>query len=423
MSTVLVANSLSWAQQPFSDPVVARVEMKLAIDEKVIDVIEQGDLLTVLEETADGLLIRTHDGTEGVIDAVNAVKIAESGKVYTELIQRHPDVGRYYTLRAAAWWELGKPEQALEDFDKAIELGYTEAHAYTSRGLFHAAIGNHQEAIADFDEAIKIDPQDIAPLVNRAATQMAKGDHTAAVADYTAALKLKPDSISLLHQRSLAYKAAGQLDEAIADFNSILTVQEDYYAAVMGRGYIHFQQQRFDQAVADFAKAIELRPEDAVAWNNRGYNQLQLGNHADALRDYDEAIRLAPKYAQALQNRAWLLATVEDANIRNSAEAVKSATEACRLTNYESAFHLSALAAALAADGKFDEAVGWQEKVVEMSAGTQQEFAKKTLARYQNERPFALDPDRADAAERAAAEEQAKQQQQAKTEPDPDSNA
>ena len=76
------ANSSAFADRPLSEPVVARVEMKLALDEKVVDVIEQGDLLTVLEERADDYVIVTHDGSRGAIDKVNAVRIAESGDIY-----------------------------------------------------------------------------------------------------------------------------------------------------------------------------------------------------------------------------------------------------------------------------------------------------------------------------------------------------
>mgnify|MGYP006203710997 CR=1 FL=1 len=50
------------------------------------------------------------------------------------------------------------------------------------------------------------------------------------------------------------------------------------------------------------------------------------------------------------------------------------------------------LAAALAAAGKFAEAVGWQEKVVKMVGENYKDFATKTLQRYQNEQPFAADP-------------------------------
>ncbi len=401
------------AQSPLQEPVVARVEMKLAVDEKVVDIIAQGDLLTVLEEREDDYIILTHDGSRGAIDKVNAVHIAESGDIYSELILKNPEEGRYYTLRAAAWWALGKADRALEDFDKAIELGYTEAHAYTSRGLFHAEMGDFDQAIADYDEALRINPKDISPIINRAAVHMSQGESIKAVQDYTLALKVNRDSTSLLHQRAIALKAAGKLDEAAADFDSILKQRPDDYAAIMGRGYVYFQKLEYKKAIEDFAKAIELDPEDAVAFNNRGYNQHQLGEYAAALKDYDEALRLAPKYALALQNRAWLLATASDKSFRDPAAAVESAKQACELSNYSAIGDLSALAAALAADEKFDEAVGWQEKVVELVADQYKEFTKKTLERYENERPFASDPDQANAEDQAAAEEEGKEKQQA----------
>ena len=378
---------------PPSEPVVARVEMRLAVGEEIKDVIEKGDLLTVIENRENDYLIVTHDGVRGVVDKVNAVQIAESGDIYTELMEEFPNEGRYYTLRASSWWALGKPDNALADFDTAIEIGYREPHAYVSRGLFHASMGHYDQAIADYDEALKLDPEATAPLINRAAARMGKGEYGPAIADYSdAILKVAGNDRqvrSLLRQRAIARKAAGKFDEAIEDFTTILTEQPEDFSAVMGRGYVHFQKGDAESAIEDFGKAIELKPEDAVAWNNRGFNRYRIGRHAEALADYNEALRLAPKYALALQNRAWLLATTEDESIRDEALAVVSARAACEITGYENVGTLASLAAALAADGKFDEAVGWQEKVVSMAGERDLEDAKKTLTRYQNEEPFA----------------------------------
>ncbi|EMI18398.1 TPR repeat-containing protein [Rhodopirellula maiorica SM1] len=383
---------------PPQEPVVARVEMKLTDGEKVADVIEKGDLLTVIEERDNDYVILTHDGSRGAVDKVNAVRLAESTDIYTDLIERNPDEGRFLTLRASAWWALGKSEKAVEDFDQAIKLGYKEPHAYSSRGLFHAAIGNFDKAIADYNMALELDPESIAPLINRAAVYMAQGEVEKAIKDYTAALKSKPANASLLRQRAIALKAAGKLDQAIEDFDSILQANEKDVDAISGRGYIYFQQGNHEAAVKDFSRVIELTPESAVAFNNRGYNQFQLGNAADALADYDKAIELAPQYGLALQNRAWLLTTAEDTSLRDPAKAIESAKAACELSDYSNLGDLSALAAAFAADGKFEEAIGWQEKVVENAPEPHQEFAKKILQRYQDKKPFSANPDEADVA-------------------------
>ena len=372
--------------------------MKLVSADKVVDVIAKGDLLTVLEERENDYVILTHDGTKGAVAKVNAVRVPESVDIYTDLIATNPNEGRYFTLRASAWWGLGKTDQAMADFDRAIELGYEKSHAYNSRGLFHSAAGRHDQAIADFDKAISIDPDDDGPLVNRAAAYLSKGNAKAAIKDYDQAIKNVADETgksNLLHQRAVAYKADGQLDKAAADFDAILADQPDDLRAVMGRGYVRFQQQRHREAIEDFSKAIELNPNDPIAWNNRGYNRYQTGKYKLALADYARAIELAPTYGLALQNQAWALATVPDEALRDPKAAVKSAEAACKLTNYASVGDLSALAAALAANGQFQSAVGWQEKVVELVGKPYRAFAKKTLERYQEGKPFSLKPDEA----------------------------
>ncbi|MEO1617437.1 MAG: tetratricopeptide repeat protein [Planctomycetota bacterium] len=380
-------------------PVVARVEMKLMNADGVIDVIEKGDLLTVLREREDDYVISTHDGTKGAVAKVNALRVIESVGVYSELIKAAPKEGRYYTLRASAWWARGDAAKALQDFDQAIELGYTEPHAYSSRGLFHAANGDLKKAIADYDQAIKLDPKDSSLLINRAAIHLSSGQAEQALLDYDQAVELEPNSTNALHQRAIAHKSAGQLEEAANDFTKILELEPDDLRAIMGRGYLHFQQQKHPLAIADFGRAVELNPGDAVAWNNRGYNRYQVGEIEDAIADYRQAIQLQPEYALALQNLAWALATSPDEALRDPKKAIESAEAACKLSNYESVGDLSALAAACAAEGKFERAVGWQEKVVAKVDAQYKTFAEKMLQRYEQGKPFAADSD-ADASDR-----------------------
>lgn len=394
------------------EPVVARVEMKLGEGDGPENTIEQGDLLTIVEEREKDYVVMTHNGVKGAVEKVNAVKIAESGDIYTELILRNPKEGHYYTLRASSWWALGKPEKALEDFDKAIELGYEQAHAFASRGLFLASSGELEKAIADYNKALELDPEDVSPLINRAAAKMNQAKYDEAIEDYSTAIEKKREAKesvkSLLNQRAIAFKAAGKPEDAVKDFDALIKEDPKDFNATMGRGYVHFQQANYAEAVKDFARAIELKPEDPVARNNRGYNLFQIGEHADALDDYNEALALSPKYGLALQNRAWLLATTPSKELRNAEVAVESAKAACEISKYENVSDVSALAASLAAAGKFDEAVGWQEKVVKMVGESYKDFAEKTLKRYQDEKPFATDPDAANEQEKAAAEAEKK---------------
>ena len=52
--------------------------------------------------------------------------------------------------------DFGRPEQALADFNKALELEPTSCDAWTSRAEFHADQGHWEQAAADFAKAVEV---------------------------------------------------------------------------------------------------------------------------------------------------------------------------------------------------------------------------------------------------------------------------
>ncbi len=383
----LALSQQSHAQQS-SEPVVAKMEMKLTLGEKVLDTIDKGDLLTVLEVRDKSYLIRTFSGHTGAVAGVTVSKLSEAGPIYDELIEKSPDEGRLYTLRASCHWAVGDAEKAIADFDRAIELGYDQAHAFSSRGLFHAAMRNYDKSIADYSEAIRRDPQDAVPLINRAGVYTSLGKYDAALADYSQAIELSANNPVLYTQRAIAFKLLGKLDEAVRDYDTAIELADRDISAWMGRGFLKFQQGDHRGAIADFSQVIELSPESAVAINNRGYNYQMLAQEAEALADYSRAIELAPKYLLALQNKAWLLATSQEAKIRDPAQAIAVATTVCEISEYKDFSDLTLLAAAHAAAGEFATAIGWQEKSLPRATVAQRPIADKLIALYQKQLPF-----------------------------------
>ena len=389
IAAIALLSAVSPARE-FDEPLVARAPMRFTVDDKVIDEIAKGDLLTVLEERDDAYVVTTFNGKRALVSKANVVRLAESVELYDELIASSPEEGRLYTLRASAWWARGDQKKALEDFDKAIEVGYREPHAYSSRGLFHATLGNHEKAIADFTMAIEQGAKDASPFINRAAVFMTQQKYEQAVKDYDQAATVQPRSSSIYQQRAVAWKLAGKHEKAVADFGKAIELDPRHVAAWMGRGFMWFQQQEYQKAVDDFSAAIKITPDLPQAHNNRGYNRQMLGQFTDALTDYDRAIELAPKYALAYQNKAWLLSSCTDAKLRNGKKAIQAATTACELSKYQDLGAVKALAASLAEDGQYDKAIGWQEKVLEGTPEDQLPDERAILAKYQAGQPFRL---------------------------------
>jgi cytochrome c-type biogenesis protein CcmH/NrfG len=105
-----------------------------------------------------------------------------------------------------------------------------------------------------------------------------------------------------------------------------------------------------------------------------------------------EAVRLYPDEVAVLNNFAWILASSNDPEIRNGAEAVRLAEHACKLTKYQATLFVGTLAAAYAEAGRFADAVATAQKACALaSKGKDQALLKKNqelLELYRAGKPY-----------------------------------
>ena len=87
---------------------------------------------------------------------------------------------------------LDKPEKALKDFNRAIEIDPTRADGYVGRANTLNTLGRYEESLKDYDIAIEIDPKLANAYVNRGSAYSHLGQYKKAIADYEKGLELDP---------------------------------------------------------------------------------------------------------------------------------------------------------------------------------------------------------------------------------------
>jgi len=107
------------------------------------------------------------DVSEDAEDAAQAKKRAameasgdEAVQLWTEAIKLNPRIALYFAKRAQLLVRLGKPNQAIRDCDRAIEMNSDSAGPYKARGRAHRLLGNWAQAKADLDQGQKLDYDD-----------------------------------------------------------------------------------------------------------------------------------------------------------------------------------------------------------------------------------------------------------------------
>ena len=160
---------------------------------------------------------------------------------------------------------MGNDEQAIADYDQAIKFNLNYARAYNNRGISYNRLKLYENAIADYNRAIELDHAPLSwPYNNRGNTHFNLEQYAQALADYTEAVRLDPDYVNAYYNRGETNLKLGAYQAALSDFDRAanLDSNEWYYYQ---RGLAHRLLNQSDQAQADFKQAIELTQQDLAA--------------------------------------------------------------------------------------------------------------------------------------------------------------
>jgi len=332
----------------------------------------------------------------------------------------------YWNNRAIVLCAMGRYEPALADLNEALRLSPQYIEAFANRGLVYYAMGQYEKSVADFDVAIERAPRRAEYLVNRGSAHHALGRLDEALADFRAALALEPQNGDAYLGQANVLLGQGKLAEADAAASRAVQVPRAAARALNARGWIRYKMQRIDEALADLDQAVKLDPQLAAAYSNRGVVRVERGEIPEALRDYEaalaldpdsavtlanqgaalfrsqrtvealasheRAIELAPTLTDALNGLAWLLATAADAEHRDGPRSEALARQACELTNWKNGMMVDTLAAAMAEQGKFEEAEKFQLQGIELAGEQATPGMTERLDLYRQRQPFRFTP-------------------------------
>ena len=247
------------------------------------------------------------------------------------------------------------------------------ARWYYCRG--QAYLNNNQidRAVKEYRKAIKIEPNAFWAHSFLADALMQQGKLEEAAQHYYSVLNIKPDFLKAQFNLAGILFQQGNIDDAIRYWTHVIQLNPYYAEAHSNLAAAFYKQGKNDEAIAHWLEAAKQRPDWAEVQNSLGTALYRQGKNKEAARYWAEAIRLKPDWPEPYNNLAWLLATTEDENLHNPAEAVRLAERACELTNYNHPEMLDTLAAAYTSAGRLSDAEKTAEKAKKSASGPGQE--------------------------------------------------
>ena len=191
--------------------------------------------------------------------------------------ERDPIRAYAYHVQGKVKYEAGHYQEAVVDFDKAVQLNLESLHTYYKRGVAKAILGEYEAAITDFDKAIQLNPE------------------------FAEASYLRKFTVKALKQKGAIKKARTPRNppDYITRARQRFSLGE-FQAA---RGNAEKAQELLIAAIEDWTHVIKSAPEDAEAYRGRGLAKLVLGDAEGAITDFDKAIAINPEFAEAYYNR------------------------------------------------------------------------------------------------------------------------
>jgi tetratricopeptide (TPR) repeat protein len=225
-----------------------------------------------------------------------------------------PQVGEktaaFWTSKGGSLDALGRPEEAIGCFDRALAIDSRQAAAWTNKGLALAALGRREEAISCYDQALAIDPR-LAQAWNNKANALNNLSRSAeAINCYDQALAIDPRDAGAWYNKGLALAALGRREEAMICYDQALAIDPRFAQAWNNKANALAALGRREEAIGCYDRSLAIDPRDAMAWNNKGIALAALGRREKAISCYDQALAIDPRLETAWNSKGNALATL-----------------------------------------------------------------------------------------------------------------
>ncbi|MDL5504086.1 MAG: tetratricopeptide repeat protein, partial [Candidatus Methanoperedens sp.] len=208
------------------------------------------------------------------------------------------------------------------------DKAYTDAFGWINKGNTLVESGMYQEAIQCYDKALEINPV-MADVWNNKALAMARiAKYEEAVTCYNKAIDLNPNDEEVIYNKGIALAHLGLTKEAIECYDKILEKNPMDAGAWCIKGDILFESGDFEGALQAYDRSIEANSRDETVWNNRGLTLVKLNRLPEAIESYDKALEINPKVEKIWSNKGLAITKVrldgEQTDLQKIASSIPS---------------------------------------------------------------------------------------------------
>jgi tetratricopeptide (TPR) repeat protein len=274
-------------------------------------------------------------------------KPAEAIELLQKAVQTSPHYAPLYFHLGLAFNQLGEKQEAAEQFLAAIRIQPDYAMAYGALALTLQELGRTSEALGYFAEVLRLTPDSAEAHRNYGLALLNAGQQQQASVQYREAIRLNPDDMSSQNDLAGILQQEGKIQEAITHLEVVLKRKPDYAEAHSNLALALKAAGNYDAAKEHFQEALRLQPNNFRIHINLGDLLSSRGLTQEAIEHYAQAAKLSPdspdayySLAQAyVQGARWnealgslekALAAAKAAGQSNEVQVISEAIRECQ---------------------------------------------------------------------------------------------
>ncbi|MDC0638510.1 tetratricopeptide repeat protein [Nitrosopumilus sp.] len=291
----------------------------------------------------------------------------------------------------------GKHEEAIQCFDRALEIDPTDESTWESKGDTLNSLGKHEEAIQCFDRALEIDPENDYALAMKGACFAILHKHEEAMQCYDRALEIDPENANYKTMKDELTNFVDTLEQSIDDpeerkrfSRNLENFADPENAFVEGTRFFtlkNFKEaipylkkakstpevngmlgmclrniQKYDESLTYFDKALSVEPENDMFLNFKGFSLRDLERWDEYLDIQTKLLKINPSDDHALCSKGMALGELSKYD-----EAIFCLDEALKI-NPLNDLAWSSKGVTLFDLSKYDEAIFCYDKALEIDS-------------------------------------------------------
>jgi tetratricopeptide (TPR) repeat protein len=171
--------------------------------------------------------------------------------------------------------------------------------------------GDLEQALVEFERAIENNPRLTVAYLGAGDIHMVKGEFVQAEQRFGKAAELEPRSFDAQYLHGLSLQLLSRLEDAVRAYLRALNLKSDDFNANLNLGTAYLQLNEPSQALAYAEKAVRIDGKNAAARSNLGAIYANLNRHEDAIVEFQQAAELTQLTGPLLLNLANSLSKVQ----------------------------------------------------------------------------------------------------------------